>query len=39
MVDALVYDRAGQPCMRCGSAIRKLVQGQRATYYCVKCQR
>jgi formamidopyrimidine-DNA glycosylase len=39
MVDALVYDRAGQPCKRCGSPIRKLVQGQRATYYCVKCQR
>jgi formamidopyrimidine-DNA glycosylase len=39
MVDALVYDRAGQPCKRCGTPIRKLVQGQRATYYCVRCQR
>ncbi|MCA3218988.1 MAG: bifunctional DNA-formamidopyrimidine glycosylase/DNA-(apurinic or apyrimidinic site) lyase [Burkholderiales bacterium] len=39
MVDALVYDRGGQPCKRCGTPIRKLVQGQRATYYCVRCQR
>jgi formamidopyrimidine-DNA glycosylase len=34
-----VYDRAGQPCRRCGAAIRKVQQGQRATYYCPTCQR
>lgn len=34
-----VYDRAGQPCRRCGGEIRRLVQGQRATYYCPRCQR
>ena len=39
MVDALVYDRAGQPCRRCGALLRKIVQGQRATYYCARCQR
>jgi formamidopyrimidine-DNA glycosylase len=33
-----VYDRAGQPCRRCGTRIRRLVQGQRATYYCPTCQ-
>lgn len=36
---AWVYDRAGQPCRRCGTPIRKFVQGQRATYYCPSCQR
>jgi formamidopyrimidine-DNA glycosylase len=33
-----VYERAGQPCRRCGTPIRKLVQGQRATYFCPACQ-
>lgn len=35
----LVYGRAGDPCRRCGAPVRRLVQGQRATYYCAKCQR
>ena len=34
----LVYDRAGEPCRRCGSAIRRIVQGQRSTFYCPRCQ-
>ena len=34
-----VYDRAGSPCRRCGASIRRLIQGQRATYYCPSCQR
>ena len=34
-----VYDRAGQPCRRCGGAIRRLVQGQRSTFYCATCQK
>jgi formamidopyrimidine-DNA glycosylase len=38
-IHAAVYERAGQPCRVCGTAIRRIVQGQRATYYCVKCQR
>ncbi|ANN69362.1 bifunctional DNA-formamidopyrimidine glycosylase/DNA-(apurinic or apyrimidinic site) lyase [Bordetella bronchialis] len=38
-IHAAVYERAGQPCRTCGTAIRRIVQGQRATYYCVKCQR
>ena len=36
---AWVYDRAGEPCRRCGTPIRRLVQGQRATFYCPACQR
>ena len=34
-----VYDRAGQPCRICGTAIRSTRQGQRASYYCSRCQR
>ena len=35
----LVYDREGLPC-RCGEAtIRRNLTGQRATYYCPRCQR
>jgi formamidopyrimidine-DNA glycosylase len=36
--DLFVYERAGQPCRRCGTAIRQLVQGQRSTYFCPACQ-
>ena len=35
----LVYDRAGEPCRRCGATIRGMRQGQRSTFYCPKCQR
>ena len=35
----LVYDRAGQACRRCGTAIREIRQGQRSTFYCPRCQR
>jgi formamidopyrimidine-DNA glycosylase len=34
----LVYDREGEPCARCGSAIERLVQSGRSTFYCRKCQ-
>jgi formamidopyrimidine-DNA glycosylase len=34
-----VYDRAGEPCLRCGARIRVIRQGQRSTFYCPKCQR
>jgi formamidopyrimidine-DNA glycosylase len=33
-----VYDRAGLPCRRCGTPIKRVVQGARATYYCANCQ-
>jgi formamidopyrimidine-DNA glycosylase len=35
----LVYDRAGEPCRRCGTRIRGMRQGQRSTYYCPRCQK
>jgi len=34
-----VYGRVGEACRRCGTAIRQLRQGSRATYYCPRCQR
>lgn len=38
-LNAMVYDRAGLPCRRCASPIRRLVQGQRSTFYCPQCQK
>lgn len=35
---AQVYDREGQACHICATPIKKIIQGQRATYYCPKCQ-
>jgi formamidopyrimidine-DNA glycosylase len=35
-----VYHRAGQPCLRCGTErIVRIVQAQRSTFFCPKCQR
>jgi formamidopyrimidine-DNA glycosylase len=34
-----VYERDGLPCRVCDTLVRKLVQGQRSTYYCPGCQR
>jgi formamidopyrimidine-DNA glycosylase len=34
-----VYDRAGQPCYRCGSLISRRVQAGRSTYFCPACQK
>jgi len=34
-----VYDRAGEACGNCGTAIKHRTQGQRSSYYCPRCQR
>src|SRR5206468_3284279 len=34
-----VYQRTGEPCLRCGRAIRRIVIGARATHFCSWCQR
>ena len=34
-----VYEREGEPCMRCGDAINRIVQGGRSTYFCRTCQK
>ncbi len=33
-----VYDREGEPCPTCGTPIRRIVQAQRATFFCPTCQ-
>jgi formamidopyrimidine-DNA glycosylase len=37
--ELFVYERAGEPCRRCATPIRHLVQGQRSTYFCPTCQK
>jgi formamidopyrimidine-DNA glycosylase len=34
-----VYGRAGLPCQRCGTMLRRTVVGGRGTVYCPHCQR
>ena len=38
-MQAQVYGREGQACRRCGTAIRRIVQGQRSTFFCPACQK
>jgi formamidopyrimidine-DNA glycosylase len=38
-LEAMVYDRAGQACRNCGTVVKTIRQGQRATYYCPQCQK
>lgn len=34
-----VYEREGEPCVNCGTKIRRIAQSGRSTYYCPRCQR
>lgn len=34
-----VYDREGLSCRRCDGTIKRIVLGQRSTFFCPKCQR
>lgn len=34
----MVYGRREQPCLRCGSPIREIRQGQRSSCFCPHCQ-
>jgi formamidopyrimidine-DNA glycosylase len=38
-LEAMVYDRAGLPCRRCEAPLRRIMQGQRSTFYCSRCQK
>lgn len=38
-IDLAVYGRAGQPCPRCGRAVRRIVQSGRSSFFCPRCQR
>jgi formamidopyrimidine-DNA glycosylase len=37
-IQAGVYGRAGQACLRCGGVVRQIRQAGRSTFYCVGCQ-
>jgi formamidopyrimidine-DNA glycosylase len=34
-----VYQRAGEPCLRCSRLIERIVVGGRSTHFCLRCQR
>jgi formamidopyrimidine-DNA glycosylase len=34
----LVYGREGEPCPRCGAAIRRIVISGRSSFFCADCQ-
>jgi formamidopyrimidine-DNA glycosylase len=34
-----VYQRTGEPCPRCGRAVKRVVIGARSTHFCSWCQR
>jgi formamidopyrimidine-DNA glycosylase len=34
-----VYRRTGEPCVKCGAEIKRIVLAQRGTHFCGKCQR
>ena len=35
----LVYRRTDQPCLRCGSAISRIIVAGRGTHFCPQCQK
>ena len=37
--DFNVYGKEGEPCPRCDTPIEKIQAGQRASYFCPKCQK
>lgn len=38
-IELSVYGHGGQPCPRCGRALRQALVGQRASVWCANCQR
>jgi formamidopyrimidine-DNA glycosylase len=38
-VSLRVYGRDGEPCLRCGKRVRRMVQAGRSSFYCPGCQR
>lgn len=37
--ELLAYGRGGEPCRQCGTPLRELAIGQRASVWCPRCQR
>ncbi len=38
-MQAKVYGREGEPCLVCGTPIKRITQGQRSTFFCPTCQK
>jgi formamidopyrimidine-DNA glycosylase len=34
-----VYQRTGEPCLTCGTPIRRILVAQRSSHFCPKCQK
>ena len=34
-----VYARGGEPCLECGTRIKRTMLGQRSTHFCPRCQK
>jgi len=34
-----VYGRKNEPCLKCKTPVKRIVMGQRGTYYCPRCQK
>jgi len=34
-----VYQRTGQPCVNCGTPVRRILVAQRSSHYCPECQK
>ena len=39
VVRLAAYGREGEPCLQCSTPIRRIVQSNRSTFYCPRCQR
>jgi formamidopyrimidine-DNA glycosylase len=37
-IELQVYGRGQQSCMKCGTLVQQIRQGQRSTWYCPHCQ-
>jgi formamidopyrimidine-DNA glycosylase len=35
----LVHQREGEPCPDCSGKVKKIIVGQRSTYFCPSCQK
>lgn len=33
-----IYQRTGQPCVRCGTPVARIIVAQRGTHFCPECQ-
>ena len=34
-----IYGREGEPCLSCGTRVRRILVAQRSTHFCPRCQR